>query len=161
MLRLGWVTIQEFSGNCQDMSWGRAQALTESHTAPPRFLLDANYAKPLRSNVGGSMFLSDDFGREGGGGIIVGGRVGRGGMQAWVGKALIGNVGGGDLRAVVTRTWNSPRGASANSTYVGGEVGWGLLVRLSVGFAKRIAGPATDDDTIITWGVGLEIPVWR
>lgn len=62
---------------------------------------------------------------------------------------------------MVIRTWNNPRGASANSTYLGGEVGWGLLLRFSVGFATRIAGPATDDDTIITWGVGLEIPVWR
>jgi hypothetical protein len=123
-------------------------------------LLDASYARPLRSNFGGSLFFANDFGNEGGTGIIVGGSAGRGGMQAWVGKAVIG-MGGGDLRAVVVRTWDNPRGASANSTYVGGEVGWGLLVRFSVGFAKRIAGPRTDDGKIITWGVGLEIPVWR
>ena len=146
---------------CASMTGLHAQSTTDVQHGPPSFLIDASYATPLRSTVGGSLFWSNDFGNEGGSGVIVGGNVGRGGMQAWLGKALIGNVGGGDVRAVVFRTWENPRDASANSTYVGGEVGWGLLVRLSVGFAKRIAGPATDHDRIITWGVGIEIPIWR
>ena len=125
-------------------------------------LLDATYSKPLRSNFGASLFLSDDDVKnsEGGSGLIVGGRVGLGGMQVWGGKALLGVV-NTDVRGVVTRTWNSPRGASANSTYVGGEFGCGQLFRLSVGYAKRISGPSTGDGHIVTWGVGLEIPAWR
>ena len=124
-------------------------------------LLEANYAKPVRANVGASLLFSDDVSSEGGSGIIVGGSVGAGGMQVWGGKAALGNVGNTDVRAVVTRTWNNPRGASANSTYVGGEVGWGLGVRVSVGYANRIRGPSTDDGRIITAGVGLEIPWFR
>ena len=123
-------------------------------------LLDANYAKPVRWNVGASLFLSNGLSNEGGSGIMVGGSVGAGGMQVWGGKATLGNVGNTDVRAIVARTWDSPRGASANSTYLGGEVGWGLGVRLSVGYAKRIRGPSTDNDHVITWGIGVDIPVW-
>ena len=125
--------------------------------------LDGNYVKPVRWNVGASLFFSHDDVKnsDGGSGLIVGGSVGAGGMQMWGGKALLGNVGNVDFRAVVSRTWDNPRGASANSTYLGGEVGWGLGVRLSVGYAKRIRGPSTDDGHILTLGVGLEIPVWR
>src|SRR5262245_29842242 len=102
-------------------------------------LLNANYVKPARSNVGGSLVLShkDVNNSEGGTIIIVGGSVGQGGMQAWGGTTQPL----GDVRAVVTRTWDSPRGASGNSTYAGGEVGFGLIYRFSVGYAKRISGP--------------------
>ena len=125
------------------------------------FLFDANYAKPLRWNVGASLFFSHAFSNEGRGGPIVGGGVGAGGMQAWGGMALLSDVGGGDVRAVVTRTWDNPRGASADSTYVGGEVGWGWGLRVSVGYARRISGPSTNSDHIITWSVGAEIPWFR
>jgi len=37
------------------------------------FLFDANYAKPLRWNVGASLFFSHAFSNEGGGGPIVSG----------------------------------------------------------------------------------------
>jgi len=123
-------------------------------------LVDANYVKPVRWNAGGSLFFSNHFSNEGGGGPIVGGSVGRGGMQVWGGFAVLSNVGGGDFRAVVTRTWDNPRGASANSTYLGGEIGFGTIGRLSVGYAKRISGPSTSHDHVVTWGIGLEIPVW-
>jgi hypothetical protein len=122
-------------------------------------VLDANYAKPVRWNVGGSLALSHDDAKasEGGTAIVVGGSVGRGGMRVWGGTAQPPY---GDFRAVVTRTWDSPRGASANSTYVGGEVGFGLYGRFTVGYAKRISGPSTGGDHIVTGGVGLQIPVW-
>ena len=127
--------------------------------------LDASYAQPLRWNVGAFLFF--DGGRR----IIVGGNVGPNGMQAWGGK-LLDRPGGGnngwalDLRAVITRTWDNPRGASPNSTYVGGEVGWLGQVgfwgdsRLSVGYAKRVSGPSPGDGHILTWGVGFEIPAF-
>jgi len=126
--------------------------------------LDANYANPVRFNLGGSLFFSHQDvantpANDGASGIIVGGSVGLGGMQVWGGKALLGGP-TADFRAVVTRTWDNPRGTSANSTYVGGEVGVGLLWRVSVGYAKRVSAPSTDDGHIITWGVGVEFPVW-
>jgi hypothetical protein len=127
-------------------------------------LFDASYAKPVRWNVGGSLFFSNEHdvkNSDGGSGLIVGGSVGPGGMKAWGGTALLHPL-GGDLRAVFTRTWNHPRDASANSTYVGGEVGWGGLgLRLSLGYGKRVGAPSTDRDHIVTWGVGLEIPWFR
>ena len=126
--------------------------------------VDANYAKPVRFNFGGSLFFShQDVANtpaiDGASGIIVGGSVGRGGMQVWGGKALLGGP-NADFRAVVTRTSDNPRRASGNSTYLGGEVGWGLGARFSVGYAKRISARSTGDGHILTWGIGVEIPVW-
>jgi len=125
-------------------------------------LIDTNYAAPVRWNVGASLFLShEDVGHsDGGTGIIVGGGVGKGGMQVWGGTAVLGGP-NADVRAVITRTWDNPNGASANSTYVGGEVGFGLLWRVSVGYARRISGHSTRHDQIITWGVGVEVPWFR
>jgi hypothetical protein len=137
--------------------------------------LDPNYATPVRWNFGASLFFfeqkprcdtgwfniqrSDGCRRS----IIAGGSVGRGGMQAWGGKTLPGDevFGEWDFRAVVTRTWDHPRGASPNSTYVGGEVGWWLVWRFSVGYAKRVSGPSPGDGHTLTWGVGFEIPALR
>ena len=135
--------------------------------------LDANYAAPVRWNVGGSLLFSHDELKNNGGAscIIVGGSLGRGGMQVWGGKALLGDFGGEspgvraavvvDVRAVVARTWDDPLFAAGNSTYVGGEVGVGLLLRLSLGYGKRISGPSTDYGHIVTFGVGVEIPWFR
>jgi hypothetical protein len=123
-------------------------------------LLDANYSKVLRWTFGGALFLSHDLGSEGGVGTIIGGSVGKNGMQVWGGRKLLG-FGGADFRAVLTRTWDKPSGASANSSYVGGEVGFGGLVgRLSVGYAKRIAGSSTGAGHVVTWGIGMEVPLF-
>ena len=135
-------------------------------------LLDASYANAVRWNAGASLLFSHDDVKKGGGssGIIVGGSVGRGGMQAWGGKGGLIDLDLGDnpkrgfqpviamdVRAVVARTSDNPLGASPNSTYVGGEVGLGLLLRFSVGYARRISGASTGDGHIVTGGVGVEI----
>jgi hypothetical protein len=156
---------------CAALVVGPSTVQAQTSTSPAKrqasdfqaVFLDGNYATPVRWNLGAALFFSHDDikNSDGGSGLIVGGSVGAGGTQVWAGKALLGDVGNVDFRAVVTRTWDNPRGASPNSTYVGGEVGWGLGVRLSVGYAKRIRGPSTGDGHIVTWGVGLEIPVWR
>src|SRR5262245_15645807 len=64
-------------------------------------LLDASYARPVRANIGASLFWSRSFSDEGGEGLIAGGSVGQDGMRAWAGKAGLSTVGDADLRAVV------------------------------------------------------------
>jgi len=134
-------------------------------------LLDASYANAVRWNAGGSLYFSADKAKNPGAtsGIVVGGSVGRGGVQVWGGKALLASPGSDgfpivfdiDLRTVVTRTSDNPLGASANSTYVGGEVGLGFLVRFNLGYAKRVSGASTGDGHIVTGGIGVEIPWLR
>jgi hypothetical protein len=119
------VPAQDFSGRrCQDAYMqqllrilARAAVIVVIASLFPAKLhasdwwLDASYAQPLRWNVGAFLFF--DRGRR----IIVGGNVGPNGMQAWGGK-LLDRPGGGsngwalDLRAVITRTRDNPRGAS-------------------------------------------------
>jgi hypothetical protein len=126
-------------------------------------LVGANYGKPLRQTFSGGLFLrTHDPGTEGAVGTIVGGTLGRHGMQVWGGRKVVA-FGGGDVRAVLTRTWENPRGgASPHATYVGGEVGLGGLVgRLSFGYARRIAGSSTGSGHVFTWGVGMEIVSFR
>jgi len=134
-------------------------------------LFEAKYANAVRWNGGASVLFSSENVKKSGGssGVIVGGSVGRGGVQVWGGKAALVDFGGGvrslltvDARTVVTRTWNNPLGASANSTYVGGEAGLALLlVRFSVGYAGRVSGPSTGDGHIVMGGIGVEIPWLR
>jgi hypothetical protein len=129
-------------------------------------LIDMSYAKPVRFNAGASLFLSKQKdvknmpADEAAGGVIVGGSVGACGLKAWGGLQALDPL-GGDVRFVVTRTWDQP-GTSAEATYIGGEVGWGGLgLRLSAGYGQRVAGPSTTPGHIVTWGVGLAIPRFR
>ena len=46
-------------------------------------LLDVSYAKPVRTNVGASLFLAREINSEGASGLLVGGSVGPGGLRAW------------------------------------------------------------------------------
>jgi len=126
--------------------------------------IEAGYIKPVGWSAGGSLFLSKDDVKnsvEGGSGLIVGGRVGVGGVEAWGGMAVLSNVGGGDIRAVITRTWRHPGGDSPGATYVGGEIGWGMGFRVSVGYARRVGGSSAAASGVVTWGVGLDFPKWR
>jgi hypothetical protein len=128
-------------------------------------LVETSYAKPARFNVGGSLFFTNGYdwseaSNEGIGGFIVGGRVGRDAKEVWAGFSGLA-VPGADLRAIVTRTGDQPRGASPNATYLGGELGLGTLgVRFTVGYSNRVSGPSINRDHIFTWGVGGQIPVW-
>jgi len=154
-----------------DLSGARIQAQSEAETPAPAkaattgtfgngLVIGVNYGTPLRGAFSGGVFLhSRDIGdNDGAVGTIVGGSLGKAGMEVWGGRKAVTLL-GGDYRAVLTRTWNNPRGgASPNSTYLGGEVAvGGLVYRLSVGYARRIAGPAMGSDHIITWGLGMEI----
>lgn len=64
----------------------------------------------------------------------------------------------GDLKAVATRTWDKPRGASAHGTYLGVEGGLSVsFVRFTMGVSKRLEEKAHGADVLFTWGVGVQI----
>lgn len=98
-------------------------------------------------------------------GIVVTGRAGTGGFDVAVGGAALALEGpflttGFDGLFILTRTGHTPRGATENATYVGGEAGLVLMsVRLSAGVAHRVAGTPGPKATIFTWSVGAQIPV--
>jgi hypothetical protein len=65
---------------------------------------------------------------------------------------------GHDLMATWFQTKKWAAGERVNATYVGGEVGFSLVIpmtRLSLGAARRVSGPHTVDRTIFTWGIGV------
>ena len=98
-------------------------------------------------------------------GLVVAGRAGSGGFGIAAGGAALAHEGpflttGFDALFTVTRTTETPRSASPDSTYVGGEVGLVIMsVRLSAGAAHRTAGPSGPKATIFTWSVGVQVPV--
>jgi len=135
-----------------------AQTEDEVESAGHALLVGASYGSPLRQTFSaGWFFTPDELGSIAG--TTVGGSVGTNGMRVWGGRKVF-DYGGGDWRAVLTRTWDHPRGgASPHSTYVGAEVGLGGLRLLSVGYARRIAGPSTGRNHLFTLSVGIEFPI--
>jgi hypothetical protein len=93
------------------------------------------------------------------------GRVGVGGYGVGIGPRILryGPVVGPDAKLTVIRTFSSPLHAVGSSTFVGVEVGYHMLGRVSIGVARQVDGPADRRDTLLTWGVGLAIPygMWR
>jgi hypothetical protein len=66
---------------------------------------------------------------------------------------------GRDALLTMVRTSDSPRGATPQSTYVGGEAGLLYLsARIGLGIAHRVSGPGPRD-TVFTWNVGFR-SVW-
>jgi len=63
----------------------------------------------------------------------------------------------------VTRTFSSPLEATGQATYVGLEVGYVSLGRVSLGVAHQVDGPCDRHDTVLTWSVGVQFPYgfWR
>jgi hypothetical protein len=99
-------------------------------------------------------------------GLVLAAGAGTGGFRAAAGAAALAHEGpflttGFDGLVTLTRTGQMPRGAAAASTYVGGEAGLVIMsVRLSAGVAHRPAGTAAGPKaTIVTWGVGVQIPL--
>jgi hypothetical protein len=98
-------------------------------------------------------------------GLLIRGAAGTGGFSMAAGAAALAREGpylttGFDALVTVTRTGQTPAGASINSTYVGVEGGLVLMsVRLSAGVAHRTAGAPGPHGTIFTWSVGVQIPL--
>jgi hypothetical protein len=63
-----------------------------------------------------------------------------------------------DIQLVGTRTWDKPRGASANATYVGVDGGLSIsFVRFTVGVSKRIEEKSRGANVLFNWGAGVQI----
>jgi hypothetical protein len=61
-----------------------------------------------------------------------------------------------DAVATVLQTSSDPRGANANTTYLGGEVGITFFsIRVGFGFAHAVSGPEPHRTTP-TWNVGVK-----
>ena len=90
--------------------------------------------------------------------------AGQGGVSVGIGhRAPFYGPFGPEALMTVTRTFSSPRGGIARSTYVGFEVGYQLMGHVSIGVARQVDGPSDRRDTILTWNVGVQIPYgfWR
>lgn len=65
-----------------------------------------------------------------------------------------------DVRATVTRTWDSARGASPRSTYAGIDGGLSIsFVRFTLGVSKRIEKRSSGANVLFSWGVGAQIAI--
>ena len=126
------------------------------------FLPHGEFGTPLALSGGLGVFFETSDDGELLRGFIADGGVGQGGISASFGYQSFIEYMGLDLRAVTHRTLWSPRGASEDSTYLGGEIGLTIaFVRLSIGGAHRISGATGEKATIKTWSAGVVVPLWR
>ena len=133
-----------------------------AHDHGPLFLPGVHYGAPLEIAGGLAVYFETRVDGDFTSGLIVEGSAGQGGARLSFGVASFLEYLGLDARGVVHRTVAHPRGASADSTYLGGEAGLTIAyVRASVGVAQRITGPAGEHGTILTWTVGVHVPLGR
>lgn len=132
------------------------------HQHGPLFLPAVQYGAPLRISGGLAVYFETKVDGDFTSGPIVEGSAGQGGVRASFGFASFLEYLGLDARGVVYRTVAHPRGASADSTYLGGEAGLTIAyVRASLGVAQRVAGPGGEHGTILTWTVAVHVPLSR
>ena len=63
-----------------------------------------------------------------------------------------------DVKAVATRSWDEPRGASPHATYLGVEGGLSVsFVRITMGLSKRLENKSSGASVLFTWGAGVQI----
>lgn len=67
-----------------------------------------------------------------------------------------------DLKAIVSRSWDEPRSASPNSTYLGVEGGLSVsFVRVTLGVSKRLGDRLSGNEWLFHWGAGIQIRIGR
>lgn len=132
--------------------------------APPRtfhlLFPSVSYGAPLRTSASFAFFHSiTDVSKQLSEGPIVEAGIGQGGWRVSGGWARFLEFAGIDARAVVTRTFASPRAASPRATYAGAEAGLTIYyVRVSAGVAHRLGGSG-EKSTIFSWSGALQIPI--
>ncbi len=164
VLTTGVLALGMFIGHA-----ATALAQNSGESQPKLLLIGVHYGAPER--VSGSvsgLFLFGRPTRDAGSvttkALEIRASVGLGGYGVGIGPRLL-NYGpfGPEAMLTVRRTFSSPRRATGHSTYVGLEVGYQLLGRVSIGVARQVDGPAGRRDTMLIWSVGLQIPygIWR
>ena len=149
-----------------------AQAAATPADRPVVVFVGGYYGAPTRWSGGAGLLIgrprrfqpgaAPDASRAG---VMIAGGAGAGGVRVAAGVAGLALEGpylttGFDALFTATRTNSAPRGASADSTYVGAEAGLVLMsVRLSAGVAHRVAGDSGSRATVFTWSAGVQIPV--
>jgi hypothetical protein len=116
-----------------------------------------HYGNPARISAAFGILVDVD--RRSHDGIIVLVEPGQKAAEASVGYLrMIGGFGSGfSVRAAVLRTGEAPWDANANSTYVGGELHWMVILGVGgrAGLFRRVAGAAGSHDGIATLGFAL------
>ena len=143
-----------------------AASTTSTTVVRPRVLIGAQFGTPTNALAGGGV-LFDIGGRDytSGAGPLVMAGVGIGGFRIGGGVGGLAPEGpalatGVDLQVVASRTSDRPRHASAHATYLGVEAGLVITdVRLTLGFAHRLTGAVGELRNILTWSVGVQIPI--
>jgi hypothetical protein len=134
------------------------------------FAPQALYGAPLDGAVGAALFVPTkpwrcEDGFCGAPAVEVQAMAGIGGWRVGGGIATIGFPFWADALVTITRTGSTPRRASSESTYLGGETGFSfpiyvknrsfVSVHPSIGIARRIDGAgASADRTNFTWNIG-------
>jgi hypothetical protein len=142
--------------------------------AEPLVLLGAQYGAPMRTSASVGILRSADPGRGSRSassshtrsGLLIAGTVGTGGEQFALGLAGLVTersyllIYGFDIRATLTRTRKSPRGATPESTYGGVEAGLTVsILRVSAGYGRRLSSVPAADRNAFTWSVGAQFPL--
>lgn len=148
-------------------------AQAQDANSNPRFLLfGADYGAPERfsGSIGGLFAIRNETPTRHAGRFTpmfleIQGRVGVGGYGVGIGPRILryGPIVGPEAKLTVTRTFSSPLGAVGQSTYIGVAAEYHMIGRVNIGVARQVDGPTDRRDTILTWGVGVEIPygMWR
>jgi hypothetical protein len=137
-------------------------AAAQDHGDPTtRFLeLGVHYGAPerLSGSLTGVFFYRQSSPRKGKA-LTMRAAAGEDGFNAGIGHRW-GFYGpfGAEASMTVTRTFSSPWGGTGRATYVGLEVGYVAMGRVSIGVARQVDGPSDRRDTILTGSVGVQLP---
>ena len=124
--------------------------------------LGAEYGGPLRGS--GEMSFLLDPGEPTFSGFVGTVNVGQGGAKVGLGGFVLWprdlTFDGLAVQAVCVRTWGSPLGAAADSTFLGGEIEYtGLsLFNIHAGALAPVGGRHLRGSYVFTWGVGVRLP---
>jgi hypothetical protein len=100
-------------------------------------------AKPVKCGLG---YWSD--------GVFLQAEPGIGGGKISVGAATSNSLFGMAVKASAVRTWGKTWGTDPGATYLGGELEFVAIAKVSAGWLWK-TGPADGKRSLFTWGLGL------
>jgi hypothetical protein len=139
----------------------RAQQVEPPHELSPKITpaFGVHYGNPARISVALGVIVDVD--RRSHDGILLLVEPGQKAAEASVGYLrMIGRYGSGfSVRGAVMRTGDDPWDANSNSTYVGAEFHWMVVLGVGgrAGAFRRVAGEPGSHDGIVTLGLALGI----